>query len=616
MSERPVSAFLFATTLFLTLTALLLHPLRTIILPLAAALLLGTTCLALGRLLLSLGKQPPPSVATSAATGWMATSGFFFLAATLHWIGLPSLIVYLLLPVTLSFLLRNRQAFWLGAARELRAAFGTSPKVWGLLLLPLVYAALPPTFYDTLVYHLGIPNQIVRWGGFIPTPYHLYANSSIYHEIALIPAVLLGDRVPSLLHFLLGAFTLLAAIDFARERLRLAGPGLAVIALLSLPMTMFLLASQKNDLVSALFILLALRHWHDRPRLASLCWAFAIGVKSFNLVPLLAFFLVSRPWRRDEWPRWLQLVWIAPLVLAPLLLKNLVYMGNPFFPFLSGLFPSPSWDSLRQQMMIRDVGAGIGSLADLRRFPFDLFFRSLGYGGLVGPLPLVFLPFLLLKREFADRQPLWFALLTILLAVPFTASLRFVYVALIVLTLWSISLFRAMEWKWLRVPLVVLIGLGFIQGFTLLETLFPAKPWLARQIDSEQYIAGQFPAYPVFAAANALPKGSRILLAGEARNFYLHHPYALSSALDRSVLLPFLEPARSGDDFLRRVRAAGFTHLLVNTAELRRLRTQYGTMDPRQENKFRAYCQHWTPLKVAGATSLYDIDRLLTTPAR
>ncbi len=611
MSERPVRAFLIATALFLALTALLLHPLATVLFPLAGALLIAATCLAIGRLLLSLSKQPIPSAATCMAVGWIFTSGFFFAASALHRASIPALVIYLLLPIGLSALLRRGIGFWTQTYRELSAEFGEPSATWGLLLVPLVYAVLPPTFYDTLVYHLGIPNQIVRWGGFVPTPYHLYANSAIYHEIALIPAVLLGDRVPSLLHFLLGVFTLLAAIDFAREHLRLKQPKLVVVVLLSLPMTLFLLASQKNDLISALFILLAIHHWKSRTRLAALCWAFAIGVKSFNLVPLLAFFLVSQPWRKDEWKRWAQLAWIAPLVLTPLLFKNLLFMGNPFFPFLTEWLPSPSWDSVRQGHMIRDVGATVRSLADLVHLPYNLFFRSLGSGGWVGPLPLAFLPLLILTREKTNRSSLWFSLLTLLLAAPFTASSRFVYVAFLVLSLWACQAYLTVRSRWLTVAFVVLIGLGFVQGLAILEWVFPATPLLVSKGNAEGYTANRFPSYPVFAMTNALPANSRILLVGEARNYYLKRPYALSSALDRSVILPYLEHSTSATDFLARVKAAGFTHLLVNTSELSRLRMNYDNLDPWQESRFLEYCQQWKPKNQAGATSLYDIVELL-----
>lgn len=75
----------------------------------------------------------------------------------------------------------------------------------------------------------------------------------------------------------------------------------------------------------------------------------------------------------------------------------------------------------------------------------------------------------------------------------------------------------------------------------------------------------------LFDAANALPEGSSILAIGEARRFYFRRPVALSSVFDRPPIREHLSADATPETIREKLRAAGFTHLLVNEIECARL---------------------------------------------
>jgi hypothetical protein len=96
----------------------------------------------------------------------------------------------------------------------------------------------------------------------------------------------------------------------------------------------------------------------------------------------------------------------ALLVALPWYLKNFFFTGNPFYPFLSGLFDGIYWDQFRADWYAQ-AGSGIGfDLTTLIGLPVlaTLGARDVNYfDGRTGPLFLAFLPLILLYGLFRYR---------------------------------------------------------------------------------------------------------------------------------------------------------------------------------------------------------------------
>ncbi len=611
MNKGVIPSLLLAAAATFTVNLLLFSYGQWLIVPLAGAVLLLVSIAGLGFFLARKFGIAAVGVLEAAALGLMATSAIFYLLSIFRVLRTPAVVAFFAGSLSL-WLLLLRDRDWRAKNLATLKLFLTRPlSEFAVFAIPFFYAALPPSFFDSLVYHLGIPNLYLQSGGFIATPHFVYANTFIYYEIAMIPAVFIGGIVPRLFHFLLGTVFVLSVADEAVERWGVHSRLKLLLAAVSLPMSLFLLATCKNDLPGAMFIFLAIiHHQRQQHKLSAVFWGFAVGIKYFNLLPLALFLMLTvKPWKKDELKKFALFALILLLAVSPLLLKNFIYAGNPFSPFLAEIFPTASWDSARFQHLQADVGRMAHSFADAVRLPYALSFFIHGYGGMIGPFILVFLPFLLL-HPFTGKKWLLWALLVMATAPFFTGSLRFVYAAIVVLVILSLRAYEAQAGKILDFIFVLLVTVNFTMGFALLEKFYLGHTLLSGQHDSRQYIEHFFPAYPAIAYINAnTPRRARILMAGETRNYYLKRPYQVSSALDYCILNKYLADCRSSNDFTAALHRDGYSYLLINASELQRLQDGYAIMSIGEWDRLQALLDPMQPVFRHGSVSVYRISR-------
>ena len=557
-----------------------------VFLPVIEALLLVIGIFIYGFFFLRLFKREeqsqtqPIDLPTAFAVGLIWTTFFFFLVAFLQLLVAPIIFLYYVLPVfLLLYLLRTQRA---ALSQTIVLFFKRSPWTYPVFFLPFIYALLPATFYDTLVYHLGIPNLYLQQGGFMPTAQFLFANTSIYYEISLIPAVFAGELVPSLFHFCIGVIFILAATDFAVEYFQIKKPHLFILMAVSMPMSVFLLSTVKNDLLSALFILLGIRYLlHHRFALAALFWGFAIGIKYFNIVPLIiflvVFFIKKRPFPLKKLAFFGV---ICAALVVPLAIKNYIYAGNPFFPFLGHLFPNPYWDASRYGAMASDVGKMFHTFKQVLEFPYTFSFHHSGFGGMVGAQFLIFLPFLLLVKERLVQkwQFLLFAMLTIYISGNFTGSVRFLYLIFILLAMYLAVVYETINSNTVKALFFLVIAFNIVTSLALQEQMCRSSRLLSGAMDVEEYKASMFPTYPAIAYVNQQPRKGNVLLVGEARNYYLNQPYFVSSGLDYSILKKYLVSSATMAEFIRLLHEDHIGYIIFNLSEFNRLQKGYNIL--------------------------------------
>jgi hypothetical protein len=609
MNKRIIRVLLLSVAVIFTINLILFSYGQWLIFPLLGVVFLLVSVTGLGFFIAWKLKIAAAGILEAVSLGLMATTAYFYLISFFKILNVLTISAFFMVSVfLLLFLLLNKN--WRTEGLSGLKFFFTRPlSEFAIFIFPLLYALLPPSFYDSLVYHLGIPNLYLQSGGFIATPQFVFANTFIYYEISMIPAVFLGEIVPRLFHFLLGALFILAVSDEAVENWGVKGRLNLLLAVVSLPMTLFLLVTCKNDLPGAIFIFLAIKHYQRQNlKLSAVFWGFAIGIKYFNLLPLALFLLLTiKPWEKADLKKIALIILIVFLVVSPLLLKNYRFSGNPFFPFLQKTFPAAYWDGERQSRLQADVGRIVHAPADFFKLPYNLSFFAYGYGGLVGPFFLIFLPFLLLVPIAQKKWLLW-TLLVLFIAPFFTGSLRFVYVVFVLLAFFSLQAVEATGGKILKTIFYLLIVVNFVMGFALLEKLYLAHYMLSGKFSSEQYKECFFPTYPVFAYinANTLPQ-ARILVAGEARNYYLKRPYQVSSAMDYCILKKYLEQSRTAGEFVTAIKKGDFSYLVVNFSELQRLQKRYKNLTAAEEEKLFYFLRSMTPLFRRGSVCLYKI---------
>ena len=596
---------LMVGAIFLTLNYTVDNYLITILFPILKALYLAAALVIIGFFLL----PRKSTLMEYMTTGMVFSSLYFFVVSSLKILNPVSLILYLLVPLILSAITikHPKREHLINAVKTFTHR---SPIEFLVFLFPLIYASLPSVYYDTLVYHLGIPNLYLQNGGFIAAPQLMYSNMSIYYELSLIPAVFTGLQVPRIFHFLIGTIFFLSIVDFGTTTLKVTRRTVLLLMIASLPISLFLLTTIKSDLISALFIFAAVKAYYDkRYPLSALFWGFSIGVKNFSGLALIIFLVLMMVKDRDiALKRHAIMGGIVFLVLLPLAVKNFIICGNPLFPFFSHIFTSEYWDPVKYGMVRNEVGTQYHSIADFFTLPIRISFKVNGAGGVVGPIFLIFLPFLVQMKKLAGKYLLFFALMLLVLGPFFGEAVRYIYVVFPLLSIFAAVSYERMNRKILKIIFTIIVFINFTLGLTILESIDAARLVYFNKYTTDEYIARSFPTYKAFLTVNHMDEpGIKVLIGGEARGFYLRKPYMTSSAHDYSIFKTYLNNSETVMEFVEHIKADGYTLIIFNLSEFKRLRG-YQRLTREEEKKLFEYLTRISPSHQEGPLYIYNLN--------
>jgi len=518
-----------------------------------------------------------------------------YLITFLAWLGLASRAAIL----SAALLTALGATLWLWRRHLRQAMSAQEPSAagipaWILLaaLAPLVHVlAVPPYLRDDLIYHLLVPSRIAQSGRFLFDPHNVNANLPTLFEMPLAVTESLGGVSPFIVNLavLLGIAVVFSAM--AREQFGL-GDRLAALAAVTAaytPVIYDLTHSCYVELFFALLVMLAFRRYlafrDERERqdhwwIAMALLGLACATKYFGLL-YLAFVAAVEffSWRGPRRRYYLGLA-LALAVACPWYVKNWVALGNPVFPLLSSLFPSPYLSAARAFQFSR-LAANYHdgrTFVDFMLLPVKLVtgcdpapaVARLGFDGRIGLFLL--LAFLGLRFR-APRQRL-IAGLFAAYALFWAASSQQVRFLLPVILLASLSGLQLLDGvlrrrrAWLAVILIAVLA----------QDLF----WIAHQA-SEQKIAGlltgrvtreQFlghhapVSYTMAQEVNRLldPSRHRLLTVGNyGRDYYFRvpvvtHTYYDTEPFDRAFARDSADPAVLAA-FLREER---ITHVLFD----------------------------------------------------
>lgn len=601
----------YALTIFaflMAINALLIRYPVNVVLPLLKAIGLMTVIFIYGMsaLLLFNKKEENIEFPDACGIGLIFTTFYFYLVSFLKiLVPFTILLFYLLPPALLYFVLKRKKQV---LRHTLLTFFKRPAREYAVFIFPFIYASLPSSFYDALVYHLGIPNLYLQHQGFIAAPQFFFAHTSIYYEISLIPAVFAGDMVPRLFHFLLGVVFIYYLIDLAVRFFQLKNRFILLLLLISMPITVFLLSTVKNDLLSAFFILAGIKYYlENKNKRSALCWGFSIGIKYFNILPLAIFLSLS--FLKEKKLNFRVIIIfgiIITAVLLPLFIKNYVFTGNPIFPFLGGYFPqvNPYFDASRFAAMKTDVGQLIHSLKDILKLPYTLSFYEIGSGGLIGAQFLIFLPLIIVaikRRENKKLRLLPFALLFLIVGSYFTGQVRFMYAAIVLLAIFTVLVYEGLEASGLKIMkylFFLIIGLNLATAYGYHERIYRAHYlYSGKSASIDEYLEVVFPSYPAIAYVDKnTPEGANILLVGEARSYYLKRPYYVSSGIDYSMLKKYLSAGPAFRDFIAALKQDKIRYIIYNAKEFNRLLGGYRCLTPEEAARSGDYLNRLKPV--------------------
>ncbi len=227
-----------------------------------------------------------------------------------------------------------------------------------LWLIALAVAATVTTFYDQWHQHLGFPWLWLREGSIHVIPRNFYSympvNSSLMYAYGLGS---LGAWSAQAIHWWSGLITVLICSAMGRRVVADGGGWWAALIVATTPAVVHLAASGGSDLVVTMFAAgawLALLRTTDEGQhplrwwlVAGACAGLAAGTKYTALgtvvLPLAAgAVFLHRPWRHGSMGAFFGGAGAATaggaLTFGPWILRNIIATGAPLFPFMTGPF--------------------------------------------------------------------------------------------------------------------------------------------------------------------------------------------------------------------------------------------------------------------------------------
>jgi hypothetical protein len=529
----------------------------------------------------------------------------------------------------------------LQTVRSNRPLFHRRDWLWAapVLIVLFFYSALPPTFYDSLLYHLGVPGYYLQVGGFAPWPENFFSafpqNAEMLNLLLLSGGSVHGPKFLSLATAIM-LFLFLAA--WAGRENKAYHAWLPGLIFFSIPEVVFLSATEKNDMLLMLFLLAGIRllaglkenskGWTECIY-SGVFLGLAVGVKwqglFYGAAFVLAYFLKSRVPLRKRFLQIILIGFIIILMILPWLAKNQIMFGNPFHPYLTTIFPTADWSVEQTKQIGEGIRRGQGlNPVTLLTFCLQMFLSPYRFGltHITGIILLLLIPILFFRRKDAvDNFILTGCGLGLLLMLAVARVPRYFLPIFIVLSLPLAAAWEKLEQRfprYRRIAILLLFSLVLIQAaqaISLLERMTFGAKYTWRKLhgklpDKAQYL-NIIPYYPAIEFINkSLPNQARIAFLGEDRTFYIKRSFFASSSFDRNPVLSDFLASRNSAEWGERLRLRGITHLLYTPQGLARMQEMSFTyrFSGMQQQRLEAILKARKPLFTDGRYFIYQVD--------
>ncbi|HZC67516.1 MAG TPA: hypothetical protein VE201_02745 [Nitrospirales bacterium] len=590
------------------------------------------------------GGNHPPMVVLSArmGVGLACLSLVTFLSALSRVLWLAGLVV--LPAIAYGFVCAIRASFQLRPRRGSVAAGVGGCLLGGTWLVAWLWATIPPTFYDELVYHLVIPQRVLAAGELLTLPWVLFTLMPHASDLLLAWGLVLGDDLGArAIQFAQWAMCFLAVWAIVEvmtwPRVAVWAPSFIACAFAASPMVWFLGTLSFAETGQAVGLLCSAVVIASVPaqRYSWLALGLVLGwVASSKLSGLywVAAALVAA--RVAGWPL-LELsraAVIALLTMTPWWIRAFVHTGNPVYPMFYSLLDGRPWSEESQVRLLADLPYGMpGSLGwmGLLRLPLDLVLHPERFGSAsdVGALAvlsacgLLALPVAarVAGLRWSTRQLGDAAAVFVLVAgagwVMTTPTARFFAPAFLLGLAVLVGLCMQFHKAAQGLALVLLLttgGAGAWQFITQHAAVFSSvnvalgrekgDAYLARVLD--HFHAARF-------VRETLPLNVRLLFIGETRPYYFSRDAVAPHPIDAHPLSRWVHEETSVESLIRRLTAEGITHVVLNVHEFRRVRDKYGVLAfsgeaaPQDERRLRELPKALRLLYAANGVYVFEV---------
>jgi len=485
------------------------------------------------------------------------------------------------------------------------------------MLINLSGALSPEIFYDSLVYHLGVPNFYKIHHKIVNMPFVFLSNLPAVASMLFTTGLFIKDEIiAKLINYGSGIFTCLAILSISIRYFNLKTGIWASLIFYTITHVMIGSWSCGSEALLAFFGLISLYgiiNFSDGKKiwliLSAIFAGIAMGVKYTGLFVaagvaasyVFSYFPSLRKTVKNI------IVWglISFAVVSPWLVKNYIYKKNPVYPYASGLFPKDSTSDYEKLkgFIVEARQFGTFSLSDWVKHPWNITMGKIPNSEHFTPLFLFLLPLIF----FLGRPPgilkyfiVYF--LVVWLTWSFSSTMiRFMMPAypaagLIIAYYLTGNFYKSLK-KILLLTVLFICAVNvywagwiyYIQGgWQVVVGKQSKKDFLSTTHSSYPY--GYYAAME-FVNKN-LPKDAKVLFIGDGRSFYIDRIPVVSSAHDMTPIVEFSKSSKSAAELHLKIKQEGITHIFFNMGEAIRLGKSY-KMFQWDEQSLKVYDEFW-----------------------
>ena len=502
-----------------------------------------------------------------------------------------------------------------------------------LLVLPMLLSPVVST--DAMEYHLMIPKIVLAAGRIAPLPSLMESNYPELMSWLYLPVTALaGDIACKALHFLAGIGVLFAIARLA-DRVRPGStPAAAPAFFLSMPVAAVLFGWAWNDLLFTLCILVALGQlldFNDDPSrehsvrrliaagilLGLAAWTkYTIVMTLTALAPVLLLALRNHRWKIRHLA-----VLATPVVLIslPVFIKNAAFTGNPFYPFLHTIFPSPTWSDTTAAYFhnaLQNWEIPRWHWHSPVTVPFHTVFTPRLIDIHTGLLPLLAAPFVFVRTTDPARRFLkLFLLFHVLAWAFFRTETRSLLVFLAVLFAVAVPELERRIFDSARLrragTAAIAAALTASLGITAITTLILTEPlkYLFGLESTRSFLTREVRHFEPLEWLNGRPYVRGAVLVGFKRPYYAEKPIWFSAFSDIPIAEVLTGTEGTADDLVRKLRTLGATHIAIDRDEWEAdHRDGLYSWPPERRRVFEDLLEkRCRPVARFGATTIYEL---------
>ncbi|MBI4060859.1 MAG: phospholipid carrier-dependent glycosyltransferase [Elusimicrobia bacterium] len=488
------------------------------------------------------------------------------------------------------------------------------------LLAALWMCLVPPHQYDSLVYHLALPQAYVRVGRLFAPGGIVYAHFPQNGEMLFSLALLLGSDVLAQMYMWLS--TVLAAwwvFALGRREAPMSAVSLAVVFIATHSAVLLMSSTTYVEPLVMLWITaaaLAFERWRQLsplgggPRgwltLSAIFTGLALGTKYYAGIGAAALGLrllcaLALDRRKERAVDLALFAGIVSALFAPWLIKNWLCVRNPVFPFLYKWFENTGtgWNAELAAgyfSVLTEYGHVGGFFHSLISLPILLLRNPLRFGGgmdVLGDLGWDILLWLLPLGAWAAaknkvlRGLLLFCFLWGAAWFSSGVVLRFLTVLVPILALLGAcgltELWRGLN-RWARVVIggsLAVMTLAHLFLFIFVHSVFGSGSTALGIETREEFLARRLDYYSCAAwLRGRAVENDKILVVGEQRGYYIPVDHLPSTVHMPNLFIRRANESASPAALLDSLRSDGFSRVLIVPREAARLGSGLGSLTP------------------------------------